>query len=132
MSRQYPEAALQRAVAQFLRRALRPPTFWTAIGHGGGGRVRGAQLKAMGVQKGWPDIIVMHPHAVRGTLVVGIELKAGKNKQSDDQCLVEKWWGDCRAHYLVARSIEEVEGFLRGVGVPIHASVSASFKKAAA
>lgn len=51
-----PEKALHAAVAQFLARALPLRCPWTTVPLGGGGKIRGAHLKAAGTRKGWPDI----------------------------------------------------------------------------
>ena len=122
MSRKNPEQRLQIAVANFLRLALRPPTVWTAFPAGGGGKVRGALLKSMGLKAGWPDIIVLHPYELT-TLVVGIELKAKKGRLSDAQAATcEALWA-ANARYIECRSLEEVDRCLRRAGVPMHALV---------
>ncbi|MFY8105636.1 MAG: VRR-NUC domain-containing protein [Elstera sp.] len=123
MARKNPEQRLQIQVANFLRLALRPPTVWTAFPAGGGGKVRGALLKAMGLKPGWPDVIVLHPLGLN-TLVVGIELKAKKGRLSDaqkDAC--EALWA-ANARYVECRSLEEVDRCLRRAGVPMHAHVA--------
>jgi hypothetical protein len=122
-----PEQALQIAVAAFLRHALKPPVVWTAIGHGGGGKVRGAILKAMGLRAGMPDVLIVAPgcDGYMGVLtpyVVGLELKADKGRQSDTQRTLAADWEACGAFYYIARSVDEVEGFLKGVGIPLHAT----------
>lgn len=94
-----------------------PDVVWSAFPAGGGGAIRGAILKAMGLQAGWPDILVMAP----GPVVVGIELKAGAGKQSEQQVRIQNGFMDCNAMYYVARSVDEVEGFLKGAGIPLHA-----------
>ena len=114
------EAQLHRAVAQFLRRALRPPTTWTTMPAGGGGRIRGAQLKAMGLQPGWPDIIVLDS----GPNVIGIELKVKKNDQSPAQRMIAQAFKDVQAWYILCRSVEEVEKALRFCKVKLYASVA--------
>lgn len=122
------EAQLHRSVAAFLRQALKPPTTWTTMPAGGGGRIRGAQLKAMGLQPGWPDLVVIHRLPARahvGSIVAGIELKTKKGSQSVEQESVQKEFENAGCLYYVARSLEEVEGFLRGAGIPLHATVSA-------
>lgn len=111
------EAQLHRAVAQFLRLALKPPTIWTTIGHGGGGRVRGAQLKAMGVQKGWPDILIIHSGSI-----TGIELKAKKGRQSPEQRAMTDAFANCGATYVVCRSVDEVDWVLANALIPRHAT----------
>lgn len=118
-----PEAALHRAVAGYLRAALKPPTIWTAFPAGGGGRIRGAQLKAMGLQKGWPDLIVMHEAPKGGPIVLGIELKAKGGRVSPEQRGIMQGFHAIRAWYVLCRSVEEVENACRYVGIPLHASV---------
>lgn len=122
MKRDNPEQRLQIAVAQYLEHALKPPTWWSAIGHGGGGRVRGAFLKAMGVKPGIADLVFIHPTR-DGPLVVWIELKSEKGDQSDAQTDFEFAISEGGCLYFVARSVDEVEGFLRGVGIPLAATL---------
>lgn len=120
-----PEQSLQIDVAKYLRVALRSPTYWSAIGHGGGGRVRGAILKRMGVQAGVPDLLVMHPVArannTMGCWLVGIELKAAQGRLSEAQKATRKAFEDAGGIYHVARSLDDVAGFLKGVGIPLYA-----------
>lgn len=116
------EARLHRAVAQFLTLALRPPTIWTTLPVGGGGLIRGAQLKAMGVQRGWPDVLIISFKGINSSTVVGIELKTQKGRQSAEQYAIERQFTKAGGFYYVARSSDEVEGFLRGVGIPLHAT----------
>ncbi len=120
-----PEQALQIQVANYLRVALRPPTLWTAIGHGGGGKVRGAILKMMGVQAGWPDIIIIHPLPEPVySVVLGIELKAGKGQQSTAQRLVMEGFREAVCGYEICRSLQEVELAIAHAGIPLHAKLS--------
>jgi hypothetical protein len=113
------EQQLHRAVAQFLARALKPPTTWTTIPAGGGGRIRGAQLKAMGLQPGWPDLLIID----RGPNVIGIELKAKKGTQAPAQRMIAQAFKEVEAWYILCRSVEEVEKALRYCKVPLHATV---------
>lgn len=117
------EAQLHKAVAQFLRVALKPPTIWTTIGHGGGGRIRGAQLKAMGVQKGWPDILIIHADVNSGwwPVVVGLELKAAKGTLSAEQKAFGKSLETAGGVYHVVRSVEEVWAALQTADIPLYA-----------
>ena len=122
-----PEQVLHKAVAGFLRVALRPPTLWTTFPSGGGGLIRGAQLKALGLARGWPDLLIMHPAKDGGgPIVIGLELKAKAGRVSPDQKLVMQGFADCRAWYVLARSVDEVESGLCYIGVPLHASVQGS------
>ena len=120
-----PEQALQIQVAKYLGLALRAPTYWTAFPAGGGGRTRGAFLKAMGLKAGFPDLVVMHPLGLN-TLVVGIELKAGKGKLSEAQLTAcEALWA-VNARYIECRSLDEVDRCLRRAGIPMHGSLPGS------
>lgn len=113
------EAALHRSVAEFLRAALRHPTVWTTIPAGGGGKIRGAQLKAQGLQPGWPDILIID----RGPNVIGIELKAKTGTQSPAQKMIARAFADVQAWYILCRTVDEVERALRFCKVPLHTSV---------
>jgi hypothetical protein len=123
--RAQPEQQLHKAVADYLRLALRPPTIWTTIGHGGGGKARGGQLKAMGMHPGWPDILVMARFPT-GMVLVGLELKTKVGRQSPEQRAMEQKFKDCAAWYILCRSVEEVEKALRFCKVELHATVSPS------
>lgn len=125
MSRKNPEQQFQIQVARFLGLALRPPTLWTAFPAGGGGKVRGALLKAMGLKPGWPDVIVMH--RFRDTLwpvFLGIELKAGKGRQSPEQKAIAEAFKEAGALYKVCRSLDDVEWALMDAGLPVFAPTS--------
>lgn len=126
--RAQPEQQLHKAVADYLRVALRPPTTWTTMPAGGGGRIRGAQLKAMGLQPGWPYIIVLD----RGPNVIGLELKTKVGKQQPAQRMIAQAFKDVQAWYILCRSVEEVERALIFCKVPLFATVGASLRKAAA
>lgn len=114
------EAAFHRSVAEYLDRALRLPVIWTTIPVGGGGRVRGALLKAMGLKRGWPDIIVLAP----GPKVIGIELKTEKGKLSGWQQGLRDCFNTCQASYAVARTLEHVEVILKQNDIPLHARLT--------
>lgn len=118
------EQALHRAVAAYLRVALKPPTVFSTIPSGGGGRVRGGQLKAMGLVCGLPDILVMHPAKTGGPIVVGLELKTKVGRLSPDQRAMMQAFVDCRAWYILCRSLDEVRDALEFCRVPLHARPS--------
>src|ERR1700682_4291340 len=83
-TRMHPEQALQIAAAEYLTRALPDYARFTAFPAGGGGRVRGARLKAMGLKGGVPDLLFWwRPYVARSEawnearwLFGAIELKA--------------------------------------------------------
>lgn len=122
-----PEQTLQIQVARYLGVALRAPSWWTAIGHGGGGRVRGAILKGMGVRRGVPDLIVIHPIEKTGNRagcwLLGIELKTKTGRLSTEQKAAHAALKAAGMHVSVCRSIEEVEHVLEEFGVPLFARV---------
>jgi hypothetical protein len=81
-----PEQVLHQAVAGYLAAVLAPEVVWTTIGHGGGGRVRGALLKSMGVLPGVPDIyLTWNTYALCVPRTGFIELKAAKGRLSPAQ-----------------------------------------------
>lgn len=124
MARRNVEQQFQIQVARYLSLALRPPTIWTAFPAGGGGKVRGALLKAMGLKAGWPDVIVMHGFRTRTTVLLGIELKVGKGRQSPEQKAVMAAFQAAGALYKVCRSLDDVEWALMDAGLPVFASAS--------
>lgn len=105
------EQQLHRAVAEYLDMVLPPYSAWTTIGHGGGGKIRGAQLKAMGVKPGWPDI-----HILAGTAYY-IELKTPKGRVSDKQKAVMDAIWNAGGEWAVCRSVDDVADTLKGWGL---------------
>lgn len=118
--RDNPEERLQRAVADFLAVAMPLGIVWTAFPAGGGGKVRGAKLKAMGLKPGWPDVqMILPPHG----RFIGIELKAPKGRTSDEQDAVHEAVRAAGGHVFICRCVEEVEGTLRALSLDLRASV---------
>lgn len=117
MSRNRPEQTLQTQMATFLGHALHWPDWFTAIGHGGGGKVRGAILKGMGVKAGVADILVLGQRKS-----IWLECKSKDGRQSPEQKNFQRV-AEANGHiYTIVRSLEQCEGFLLGVGVPLHAT----------
>jgi hypothetical protein len=82
--RRRPEQELQRSLIEQLRWRARPDVWWCAIPNGGWrSPVEGAIFKALGVQPGAPDLLV-----VRQGLASFIELKAvgGRLSASQIEC----------------------------------------------
>lgn len=128
--RQYPEEALQKTVAIFLDHWLLGPALWWATPNQKGTRSTFEQqlLVALGVKEGIPDIWVLFHGRLHG-----IELKAppkvlkrgasrAKPRLSDAQKEMHPRLEAAGAVVTVARSLEEVERFLRLHGVPLRAS----------
>jgi hypothetical protein len=123
-----PEQALHIAAADFLTRALRAPTWWSSIDHAAKlGPVAASMRKRRGVKAGISDILVIHPESPLGhaPLVVWIELKSEAGEQSDPQMDFEEAMLRCGCLYYIARSLDEIEGFLKGVGIPLHIQMTA-------
>lgn len=99
------ENVLHRNVVGILRRYLRPEWKYTHIPNGEFRNIRTAvRLKAMGVERGWPDLIFLDPDG-RARF---IELKREGAKLTDDQKVFQSW---CIAHgapYIVADAIAQV------------------------
>ena len=104
-----PEQALQRAVARYLELALPREAWFTAFPAGGGGKVRGAILKGMGLKPGVPDLLILH----HGELY-GIELKASGGRLSPEQgeCHRSMARAGCQG-IAVCKSVDDVAVVLR-------------------
>lgn len=119
--RQHPEDDFHMVVAQFLDFALPPDAAWTTVEHGGQrGKREAGRLKAKGLKPGWPDVQIVY----RGRSI-NIELKAPGERLSPEQEGMHEWLTLAGALVYTAKQIEEVEGFLRGCGVPLRASTGA-------
>lgn len=114
------EHALQAAAAAFLDLALPLDAVWTAIGHGGGGKARGRQLKARGLKKGFPDHLIFY----RNRLLF-IEFKSSDGRLSDEQVEMHQRLRAAGAMVVTCRSVEEVEFELKMWNVPLRATVMA-------
>jgi hypothetical protein len=109
------------AVAQFLALALPQHCVWTTFPAGGGGRIRGAQLKAMGLMAGWPDIQILVRSTAYDTSYplsrfIGLELKREKGghvtqSQHDAHALIKNAGG---AVYVV-KALTEIYDILTGM-----------------
>lgn len=115
-ARRHPEQSFHRQVCEFLAVALRPPTWFTTFPAGGGGRLRGAFLKASGLRPGVPDLLVLDA----GHLL-GLELKAGKGRLSPAQSSCHAALKAAGAEIAVCRSLDEVVAALDRCGVTLHA-----------
>lgn len=118
-----PEETIHRAVAAYLKVALPGACYWTSIPNQRGTRKRFEMgiLKALGVKAGAPDIILCWDGRF-----IGIELKAPGGKLSDNQESTSDSITLAGGVYTVARSVDDVDGFLRIIGVPLRASLRAA------
>lgn len=111
-----PEEQLQRAVCGLL--AIYEARGHLAYAHcpNGGYRTpaQAGAFKAMGVRSGVPDLIVWTDHGKS----FGLELKAGRGKESDAQVLWRSTLESLGHRVYVCWSLDEVEAVLRLEGVP--------------
>lgn len=114
------ERDLHKAVAEFLAVALPKSAVWTTFPAGGGGKVRGAHLKARGLMAGWPDIQIIY----RG-IFYGVELKAVDGRLSPEQRACADAILKAGGRYCFARSINSLEGWFAIFGIPLRASTGA-------
>ena len=125
IKRKTPERSLQKRIATMLTWMLPQSVPWTAIAHGvfiPGDRDQaariGANLKAQGLHRGWPDI-----HFIWKSKACYIELKAGSalsKAQKDVHPQIVSAGGVVR----VCRSEEDVVDFLTMLGVPLQARLT--------
>jgi len=119
--RNRPEQALQRAVAQYLDLALPEDAVWFHPPNGGArSKAEAGIFKAMGVKPGVPDLIIIY----QGRMVA-IELKALDGRLSPAQKEMHAQLSLAGALVYTAEQVEEVEGFLRGCGVPLRVTTRA-------
>ncbi len=107
------ETVLHKQVAELLRQHCLPSWRWTHIASGELRDIRVAtKLKAMGVRRGWPDLILLAP----GGKAHGLELKREGEDLTNDQEDFQMWAIRTGATYCVARSIKEVHIILDAWG----------------
>jgi hypothetical protein len=105
------EIALHMAVADVLRRFARPDWRWSHFPAGEHRDVRtAAKLKAMGVQRGWPDFLLFDP----SSRLHALELKRQRERLTDEQKEFEAWCAEHGAPHEVARSVDDALAILSG------------------
>lgn len=121
-----PEQALQQTVALYLNRVLAPSVVWSSIGHGGGGKVRGAILKAGGLLPGVADVAVFYEDSrYMGRFnVLWIELKSKIGRVSAAQICFAHRVEALNHKYYVCRTLEDVELSLDRSGVPMRGKLT--------
>ena len=83
--RREPESILQSSIFDAIKDLLLPEVLITCFPSGGGGRVRGAKLKKMGLSSGWPDLQLIHK-----AKFYGIEVKTPIGRLSPAQSELHK------------------------------------------
>lgn len=114
------ETEFHQTVAQFLDAVLPRDTWWTTFPAGGGGRVRGAILKGMGLKAGVPDVLIVQ----RG-FAYWIELKTPKGIVSGDQTNTHADLLAVGCAVTVCRTLDDVVAALRCWGFELKGRLSA-------
>ncbi|MGQ3040562.1 MAG: VRR-NUC domain-containing protein [Brevundimonas sp.] len=112
-----PEDILQMQVARLLP-IVAPDLLWWHTPNGGYRHPREARkLKDMGVRPGVADLVLILP----GNIAAFIELKVGRNPQTDAQ---KSFQSQCEARglaYAICKTVDDVLNTLRSWGVPLRA-----------
>ncbi len=103
------ELTLHKAVAQYLTAALPDNAWFTTFPLGGGGRLHGARIKAMGTRRGTPDVLVV----IDGKAIF-LELKSDKGSVSPAQRETIAALRRAGAAVFVCRSLADVHLNLAG------------------
>jgi hypothetical protein len=107
------ELQLHMAVADVLRRFARPDWRWSHFPAGEHRDVRtAAKLKAMGVQRGWPDFVLFDPSG----RLHALELKRQGERLTDEQKDFWRWCADRAVPHAVAQTPDEAMAVLGGCG----------------
>ena len=102
------EFTIQCAVVQHLMLYAAPDVVWFHCPNGEYRSKRTAgRLKAMGVRPGCPDLIL-----ICNGVSYGLELKAGKGRQTESQRAMESSWNAAGGRYAVARGLDEALSLL--------------------
>jgi len=118
------ELALHLGVAKLLRNHARPEWRWSHFPAGEARDARtGARLKAMGLQRGWPDFILVSPSG----LLHALELKRIGETLSEDQEAFAAWCTANGVPHCVVRTMEEALGALDRWGV-LRIRLAAAFR----
>ena len=108
------EIALHMSVAELLRRFARSDWRWSHFPAGEHRDVRtAAKLRAMGVQRGWPDFTLFDPNG----RLHAFELKREGETLTDDQEDFQTWCIARGVPHSVSRSVDEALMVLRAWNV---------------
>ena len=107
-----PEYHLQCNIYEMLKMVLKKNALMTCFPSGGGGKVRGARLKRMGLVPGWPDIQIIYQGKY-----YGIEVKTSKGVLSPNQKTLHDSLINQGAKVAVVKSVAEAVDQARGWGI---------------
>ena len=112
-----PERVLHAQVADYLDRALPLDAWWTTFPAGGGGKIRGRNLKRVGLKAGVPDVLIVYQGRAHW-----IELKGLKGKLSREQHDTIAWLSRAGCDFpCVCRNLDNVEFALNAWSIPLRA-----------
>ena len=114
VARRSDETPIHIAIVEYLRLVLPDALIWHTPNGGKRSKREAAELKRMGVLAGVPDIAIL----TRFGVVLFIEVKAPKGRQSPEQVAFHDFCIAAKVHYFVARSVDDVRLFLCVLGVP--------------
>ena len=106
------EATLQKGIVDWLNNVLIPPAFVMSVANKPRSKIAGAQEKAMGAKKGFPDLIVFHPERH-----VAMEVKREGQYARPEQREMLARLNDCGLHTSIVRSIEDARETLERAGI---------------
>lgn len=115
-----PEERLHRDIAVYLAATLGGNAWFSTFPSGGGGRIRGAILRGMGLKPGVPDVLV-----IDGGRAYWFEIKSAKGRVSVEQRACHDALALARCPTAIVRSLDEVERSLLRWGVPLKARLAA-------
>jgi hypothetical protein len=117
------EIDLHRSVAQFLDWCLEPPAFYTTFPAGWDkmSKSRAGMLYAAGLKAGIPDVLIFYDGST-----YAIELKTPKGKLSTAQKRTFDLLEVAGVFVCICRSVDEVEGLLRELKIPLRGTVQAA------
>ena len=96
------EYKLQCDIIELFKLILKKSVLFTAFPAGGGGKVRGAKLKKMGLVAGWPDIQILADGKY-----FGVEVKTPTGRISPAQRTLHSKLADVGCEVAIVRNLEQ-------------------------
>lgn len=123
------EQQIHTAIAVYLSRALPEGSLHFAIDSAGKASIGVAQrLKARGGKRGVPDHLILVP--AWPALFLEVKTMIGRVLPEQEQIGNQIW--NCGHNWSVVRSVEDAEGVLRELGIPLRATVAVIRERIAA
>lgn len=119
--RAQPEYEIQKQIVEFLKVALGGLAWFTCFPAGGGGIIRGAMLKAGGLTRGVPDLLI-----IDAGRTIWMEVKSKIGRLSESQRICHSNLRRARCPVYVVRSLDDAIAALTESGVPLRLAGPAS------